>query len=109
MNTIPGTAFLSYQFLSSLSNTIYIIVVVMAIASVTLIICRKKYELLLPITLLAYSIAGQLPFFGSPRFRRIAQFVIIMYAAYFLWAVVDKVKSWSNLDRKKELETTYSR
>jgi uncharacterized membrane protein len=41
--------------------------------------------------LLAYSIGGQLPFWGSPRFRWIAQFLLAIYAA--AW-VVSLISAW---------------
>jgi 4-amino-4-deoxy-L-arabinose transferase-like glycosyltransferase len=93
MKTYKDTPQISYEFLSKVSNVYYIVVSCLAVASIIIILQKRQYSLLLPIFLLVYSIAGQLPFFGSPRFRWIAQFVIIFYAAYFLPILFLKVKS----------------
>lgn len=71
----------SYEFLSAISNAYYAVVVGMAIASIMIFLWKKRYRQLLPLLLMVYSIFGQLPFFGSPRFRWITQFILIFYAA----------------------------
>lgn len=81
LNTSHTDPSVSYEFLSGISNAYYAVVAGMAIASIMIFIWKKNFRQLLPLLLMVYSISGQLPFFGSPRFRWITQFVLIFYAA----------------------------
>ena len=81
MKTSPASPLVSYEFLADMSNAYYAVIVAMAIVSIMIFVWKGDYRKLLPLLLLVYSILGQLPFFGSPRFRWITQFVLIFYAA----------------------------
>ena len=55
-----------------------------AVGSAALLIRRGRARRLWPLLLVIYSVASQLPFFGSPRFRWTTQFLLIIYAAALL-------------------------
>jgi len=99
MKTNTGTPQISYEFLYKVTNVYYAVVLCMAIGSMIIMLRKKQYSLLLPILLMVYSIAGQLPFFGSARFRWITQFVLIFYAAYFPSEIFTQIKSWVRQNR----------
>ena len=62
-------------------NAYYRVVLFMATAAAGWLLARREPLRLLPLLLLAYSVATQLLFFGTPRFRWTAQFVIVAFAA----------------------------
>lgn len=94
LKTDPENSLITYESLSISSNIYYYIVVVLALIGVGGLLWGGQYARLLPLLLIIYSIAGQLPFFGSPRFRWITQFVLIMYATALpsIWQQLIKPK-----------------
>ncbi|MEZ4593411.1 MAG: glycosyltransferase family 39 protein [Chloroflexota bacterium] len=95
LETETGMSTLSYELLVYLSDGYYIVMSGLAILSVLWMWRKKSYGQLLLLLLVAYSIAGQLPFFGSPRFRWITQFVLIFYAAVSVALIWDQIRLWS--------------
>jgi hypothetical protein len=67
----------------NIANLYYWLVLHAALGSVSWALAARRAWLLLPLLLLVYSIASQLPFFGTPRFRWTVQFVLVVYAAAF--------------------------
>lgn len=65
----------------ALMNLTYWLVSALAIVAVIILLRRKQGHLLVPLILLAFSVATQLPFWGSTRFRWVAEFLIIIFAA----------------------------
>lgn len=83
--TLPAEAQWMMQLVADLY---YWPIFLLAIASTIWLANTRQSYLLLPILLLAYSIGGQLPFWGSPRFRWIAQFLLAIYAAAWVASLI---------------------
>lgn len=64
-------------------NAYYWLVLLTATTATLWLAVRREAIRLLPLLLVAYSVATQLPFFGTPRFRWTVQFVIVAFAAGF--------------------------
>jgi len=70
--------------LHALADLVYWPTLLTALGSAAWLIAAGRGRRLLPLLLLVYSIASQLPFFGTPRFRWTVQFELIIYASAYL-------------------------
>jgi hypothetical protein len=66
-----------------LANIVYWLTLALSIGSISMLVRTKQSRLLAPLILLVYSVATQIPFFGTPRFRWTTQFLLIIYASAF--------------------------
>jgi hypothetical protein len=69
--------------MQQIADLYYWIILAAALGSVAWALAAGRARWLLPLVLLLCAIASQLPFFGTPRFRWTAQFLLIVYAAAF--------------------------
>jgi hypothetical protein len=80
--------------IQTIANVYYWLILAAALGGMALVVGAKRTRLLLPLLLLVYSIASQLPFFGTPRFRWIVQFLLVVYAAAFPVLLRARLDEW---------------